>query len=358
VRRDILEIDTTLSGVFRALHLSLLDVEAIRLILAGGSVVEWQRLAFENIGEVDSFLALQLLDMNDAVDRERLRYVFNEAVSYLEEHLKIRFPSYLRNPEDVREILLWASQADGFRRKQILSCVILKLMHVINHMEAADLKFKTAISEEHLFDLAEEHIALRARQMRESGLPILSFYGSRKSRSSVITKLLAKRETLAATIWDKLRFRIIVYKLADIYPVLAYMVRNFFPFNYGIPGQSHNNLIDPSWLSDFLKHPDDLQDLIDMPKQETTGKNEFSGQNYRMINFIVDYPVRLPDGIAPGFGFELGRVVFLKVEFQLLDEETLRRNEEGESAHHLYKERQAKEVARRLKRGGMRPKNS
>ena len=85
--------------------------------------------------------------------------------------------------------------------------------------------------------------------------------------------------------------------------------------------------------------------------QQDSGKNEFSGGSYRMINFIADYPVPLPEDLQSGFRFELGRVVFLMVEFQLVDEETARKNEVGENAHSLYKERQYEEVARRLKRG-------
>lgn len=358
MRRDILEFDATMPRVVQNLNLTLEDVESIRLVLSGGSVVDWQRLAFDDLAEVNRYLALHLLDMDDPVDRERLRYVFNEAVSYLEEHMKLVFPSEVRNPVDVRDIFLFASQMEGFRRKQILSCAILKLMHVIHHMEAADLKFKATISEEHLFDLAEASILRHARSMRDAGLPIVSFYGSRKSRNSVITKLLAKKDTIAATIFDKLRFRIVVEQHADLLPTLAYMTRNMFPFNYVIPGQTHNNLLDPNVVVRHLDSDAGLpQRLRDTPERATTGKNEFSGESYRMVNFIVDYPVRLPD--PPGqFAFEFGRVVFLMIEFQILDEDTVRRNADGENAHHLYKQRQRRVVAQRLKRGRYPKKTS
>ena len=353
MRRDILELDNTTAVPLRTLDLNLDDVEAIRLVLGSGSVVDWQRVHFTDLASVDRYLSTLLLDMDDPNDVERLRYVYNESVSYLEEQLKLRFPDTMRDPEDVREVFLLASQWGGFRRKQILACVTLKLMHVIHHMEAADLRFKTQISEAELFDLAEARILQMARQMREARLPVVSFYGSRKSRSSVITKLLAKKESIAATIFDKLRFRIVVEKPEDLVPVLTYMVRHFFPFNYAIPGESHNNLVDPESLMDHL--PADqrirMQTVPDAWEQDTTGKNEFSGATYRMINFITDFPVRLPDSLPGRFSFELGQVVFVMIEFQLLDEHTGRRNEEGENAHYLYKERQYQEVARRLKRG-------
>jgi uncharacterized protein (TIGR04552 family) len=39
------------------------------------------------------------------------------------------------------------------------------------------------------------------------------------------------------------------------------------------------------------------------------------------------------------------------VEFQILDRETARQNEEGENSHELYKRRQRSIVEKRLKRG-------
>jgi uncharacterized protein (TIGR04552 family) len=351
MRRDILELDNTLSQAMTDIDLSLADVEAMRLVLSGGSVVDWQRLAFTSLDEVDRYLGLNRLDLSDPVDWERLRYVFNEAVSYLEEMLYLRFPREVRNPDDVRQIFLWASQTQGFRRRQVLCCVILKLMHVIHHMEAADLKFKVPVAEEELFDLAEADILRRARRLRETGLPVASFYGSRKARSSVITKLIAKKTNIAATIFDKLRFRVVVSGKDGLVPVMSYLMHHFFPFNYVIPGQSHNNLLSPDEILRHLQDPAELQDLVEVPSLATTGKNEFSGSSYRMINFIVDYPVRLPDHLVPGLSFELGRTVFLMVEFQLLDEETARLNEAGENAHTLYKARQYDVVAKRLIRG-------
>ena len=340
-----------MSRAISRVDLSLHDIEALRLFLSGGSVVDWQRLSFEHIEDVDRYLRLNRLDLDDPTDWERLRYVFNEAVAYLEERLYLRFPREVRHPEDIRQIFLWASDTSGFRRRQVLCCVILKLMHVIHHMEAADLKFKIPVAEEELFELAEADILARARRMRDSGLPVLSFYGSRKARSSVITKLIAKKQNIAATIFDKLRFRIVVDGKDSLVPVLAHLVRNFFPFNYVIPEQSHNNLLHPDELLAHLANPDDLQGLADVPSLETSGKNEFSGASYRMINFIVDYPVQLPNDLVPDFQFELGRVVFLMVEFQVVDEETARMNEAGDNAHALYKSRQYDVVAKRLIRG-------
>lgn len=353
MRRDILEIDHTLSGVALApVQIHLKDVDAIRLLLSGQSVVDWQRLAFRTLDDVDRFLATHLIDANDAEDAERMRYVFNEAVSYLEEQLHLKFPAELRNPADVRQVFLWASLWGGFRRTQILSCVVLKLMHIIHHMEAADLRFRMPFSEEHVIGIAYRRILGQVRELQDAGVPISAFYGSRKSRSSIITKLIAKREAVAATIFDKLRFRVVVPRHSDLVPTLAAFVRELFPFNYVVPGQSHNNLLDPDSLIGFLDAEEQAAARMRDPNPAAGGpKNEFSGATYRAINWIVDYPVRLSQSVPQRFSFEHGRVVYVNAEFQLLDEDTARANETGDNAHALYKARQHRRVAARLKRG-------
>lgn len=353
MRRDILEIDDTWHRDDAPLPFHLRDAEAVRLILTGDSVVDWQRLAFRTLDDVDVFLATHLVSFDDAEDRQRLRYVFNEAVSYLEEQLNLRFPRELRDPADVRQVFLWASESGRFRRTQILSCVVLKLMHIIHHLEAADLKFRLAMSEEELIDMAHRRILDTVRALQDRGVPIVGFYGSRKSRSSIITKLLAKKEAVAAQVFDKLRYRVLVERFSDVAPVLGLLAREMFPFNYVVPGQCHNNLLPAEDVVELLAE-DERREALQRtaPAPHGPPRNEFSGATYRSINWIADYPVKITDIVTHDlFTFELGRVVYVNVELQLLDQDTARRNEEGENAHALYKARQYDRVATRLKRG-------
>ncbi len=346
--------------MLEGMEFDLHDLEAARLLLRGGSVIDWHKLDLDTMEKVDRFLALHVLDMNDPQDRERLRFLFNEAVNYLEENHALNFPAEVRDPEDVRSIFLMASNYGGFRRRQILACAILKLMHVINHMEAADLKFQTSVSEAHLIELAERRIIALADRMRQEGFPLVAFYGSRKTRSSVITKLLVKTEAHATTIFDKLRFRVVTETRDQILPAVVWLIRNVFPFNYVIPGQSHNNLFT---FADMVRSIDGIEELSGRLHYPVTDDplipepNPFSGSTYRMINFIVDFPVRIDEFLAEQHRrhhFLLGRLVYVMVEFQIVDREASRGNDDGENAHPLYKSRQRKIVARRLKRGGLK----
>ena len=125
--------------------------------------------------------------------------------------------------------------------------------------------------------------------------------------------------------------------------VLRYLSGQLFPFNYVVPGQSENS-------------------LLPVRKREA-GKakrdNPFSEATYRALHFVVDLPVRIDDVLPPGppvDGEDLGRIVFSMVEFQVMDEESALRNEQGRANHHRYKKRQAVSALRRLSRGLVVPR--
>jgi uncharacterized protein (TIGR04552 family) len=354
-----LKIDASILNTFGDTPVDLSDLEAVRLLLGGSSIIDWNRANFRSIEQVDRYLRLNRLNMDDPEDRWRLNYVHGEAINYLEEHLGLQFPPDLQKPADVRQIFTQASHIGGFRRRQILACVILKLMHVINHMEAAELRHQTALSEADLMDLAEREIKSAAQRMRACGFPLVAFYGSRKARNSIITKLLAKRDNIAATIFDKLRFRIVTEDIHHILPAISWLTREVFPFNYVIPGQSHNNLVR---FRDMIQRPQyaqlgPLRSNGIEPNEEVPlnpEENPFSGNSYRVINFIADFPVRIDHLVNIRYGALLGRTVFVMVEFQIVDRETARLNEEGENAHALYKKRQHTIVQSRLRKGTRR----
>ena len=78
--------------------------------------------------------------------------------------------------------------------------------------------------------------------------------------------------------------------------------------------------------------------------------NPHSAKNFRMINFVVDLPVRVDDLLdqLPNHRPEMGSTIFLLIEFQLVDRETHHHNNTGDNRHSLYKERQIRKVVNRL----------
>jgi uncharacterized protein (TIGR04552 family) len=195
--------------------------------------------------------------------------------------------------------------------------------------------------------------------MLAASFPIIEFVGGRKNKDSLITKLMSKQETIAAQIFDKLRFRIVTRTRADILPVVQYLTQKLFPFNLVVPGQSINSVlpfrgfVEKTSLAPLLG---EMQTHGAAEDDYIPNDNKFSADEYRIIHFVVDMPVRLPRRIldrAPESALPLGDVIFVICEFQVVDRDTESHNELGDASHAKYKERQKKAVMRRLQLGGV-----
>lgn len=351
-------------GVYRPLErMGIPELEALRLVLRGGSVIDWRRLNFRTPEEVDAFLRLSLFDRTDPRDERRLRSILAQAVEYLRTVFGYRVAEPVAEPADLRTLFLLASGIAEPRKYRRIACVVLKVMHVIHHLEARELLFRVPIREVDLAERVDRRIMGEAARMVEAGLPIVEFRGSVKPRASLITKLVAKRQSVAATIFDRVRYRIVTERVDQIAPVVWHLTQSLFPFNFAVPGQTQNSLVRFADLLDAHPQGRDLKGQLQLPadlerRDPSAPRNEFSGRGYRVLNFVVDLPLRI-DELLPAVSDtpdDLGRIVFSLVEFQVVDAATARTNEEGDSSHERYRRRQLQRVLRRLSRGLVVPK--
>jgi len=346
--------ETPPSGYRTLKEFRLGDLEAIRMVLRGGSVIDWHRLNFGSEQEAREFILAQEFDPSNAEDAKRMDAIKSEAIAYLRRNFDFPIPKPVANL-DLTGLLMLAS---GKGHRQLCACTILKAMHIIHHLEARELLFMLPISNQEVFYMVEEKVYRVIGGMLANGFPILEFIGGRKHKDSLYTKLLSKSETVAANIYDKLRFRIVTRTPDDIFPVVSYMLRHIFPMNFVIPGQSTNTMFhfrsyceSHAHLKDLFSH---LQLSPDLEDDLTRMDNRFSAEDYSVVHFVVDMPVRLSDEIlsqAPSAGKTLGNVIFVQTEFQIIDRHTEQRNEMGEASHAAYKERQKDAVRNRLKVG-------
>jgi uncharacterized protein (TIGR04552 family) len=331
-------------------ELTLADIEAVRLLLRGESVIDWHRLSFADHAEVDRFLRLNEFAPESDDEMGRLEDLRADAVDYLSRAFAMAIPDEVAADLPARDLFLVAS-SHGPHQKW--ACVVLKVMHIIHHISGRAGLLKLPVSDEIIFREIELKVMQVVEQLRQAGAPLAEWEWSRKSRDSQITKLLAKRSTLAANIYDKLRFRLIVPARQDLIPMLATLTRQLIPFNYVVPGESVNQLLD---LGELVR----AQVLADPEAPARTGEegersspslalNEFSGPEYRIINFVADLPLRidrlLPKGEIPP---DLAHVIFVLTEFQIADKATALQNESGASSHEAYKARQHERVRMRL----------
>jgi uncharacterized protein (TIGR04552 family) len=336
---------------------TLADLTAIRNLLRGGSVIDWHRLHFTERDEVDRFLRVNEFDPASEDDLRRLGDLREAAVEYLERHLGFHIPDEVASGVPARDLLLVASQKG---KRRTYACIVLKVMHVMHHLAGRELLTKLPVSDDQLFHLVEEKVMRTVEEIKGVGCQVVEFEWSRKPIDSLITKLLAKKESIAADVYDNLRFRMITNSEEQLVFVLRELCGRLVPFNYVIPGQSVNDIIkiretlsrSPA-LQRFLPEITDLANVA--ADKKPTVQNEFSGPGYRVINFVADLPVRIDKYLCrtpddPLFS-EHGTIVFVLTEFQIIDARTAENNERGDNSHDKYKERQFARVKARLMHG-------
>jgi uncharacterized protein (TIGR04552 family) len=326
-------------------ELTLADLDAVRLLLRGDSVIDWHRLSFADHGEVDRFLRLNEFDPESDEEMGRFEDIRADAVDYLSRAFAMAIPEEVAADLPARDLCLVAS-SHGPHQKW--ACVVLKVMHIIHHINGRAGLLKVSVSDEIIFREVELKVMQVVEQLRQAGAPLAEWEWSRKPMDSQVTKLLAKRSTLAANIYDKLRFRLIVPTPEDMVPMLATLTRQLIPFNYIVPGESLNQLVDLEAL--IRAHAEAANGAQPAKRAPTAAQlNEFSGPEYRIVNFVADLPLRV-DRILPRAEMpaDLTHVVFVLTEFQIADKTTAQRNESGASSHEAYKARQHERVRMRL----------
>jgi uncharacterized protein (TIGR04552 family) len=332
------------------------ELEQVRLILRGGSVVDWFRIKMESLDEARAFIRLQGGNPDDPEDIARLVHLREVAATYLHDEHNYDVPKEQLTCDPL-ELFLFASEKRGRRRDRFFACLLLKVMHIVHHIEARELRFRLPMAQSKLADLLKQKIDVFASELATSGFPLVRYSGGEKSATSTVTKLLVKKEHHAATIHDRVRFRFVVKEQLDVVALIARMTHGLFPYNYVAPGQSVNLLV--SFTSFVESHEEyraaakDLQLELGAEEQGILALNEFSGPSYRVVSFVVDVPIRIPDELLPPASERegLGKVIFGLAEVQVVDEKTDEENERGENRHERYRYRQLLVVRDRLERG-------
>ena len=338
------------------------QLKLLHLVLGGGSVIDWHGLDMDEPGRVEKFLSLNAYDITRAADRKRLTHLVKVACDYLIRELDFPLSTTTRSIADIRQLFYIASGRNKNPRAALEACAVLKTAHIINHLDGRQLLLHLPIGLEALYDLLRKKISEVLTEIKARGAPLLKFSGDTKTTLSMVTKLLAKKETIAAEINDRLRFRLITPRKQDIVPLILALFDKLLPFNYVIPGESINDLVvlppqDRGWPSPVELARKGLvvglhvveQGLGLVPKINT-----FTGSSYRIVQFVVDVPFHLGQqkgALSQKAVKDFGSIVYSKVEFQIVDRSTELANNAGDNSHESYKQRQRLSVLKRIVEG-------
>lgn len=321
-----IRLNSSMSSVLSSLSASDSVIDALGVILYGNSVIDFRRLNFKSDTEIDNFLRLNNFNLDESRSYRRIYHIYNDAINYLTS-LGIDIPQEFRDIRDIKDLFRYSSYLKGSKTLSHLSCSILKVMHILHHLESRELMYRLGIPVERLFSMCEERVSLAVSKLNSSGISIYHYSTSRDNIFDRITRLTAKKEVIAAQQFEKASFDIVTERKEEILPVLKYLISNVFPFNYVVPGYSSSNYID---LLSELRSDEEYSKKIDV--YQFTREIPKTDSRFGCVYMKVDIPL---DVSLFGFNLDeetienLGFTVFSLTEFIITDVNSRQRAEEG-----------------------------
>ncbi len=378
------------------------------VLIGGKSSIDLQELKVRSWQDATEFLRYYGYDPDVPADAQKIHMVICEAWNFIEQYLMPfewsrgkQPPSHLLYTHDARDIILAASDLrPEVATTQAWACAVLRVMHTIAHIDGvtkyADIEAaRTQVMNRFLkFVFRDQDGKLRFGDRQTSVVLDRIEWKLRKSRESIILKLLHKKANVAETIYDLLGIRIITKKLADVMVVVKFL-RDFHivTFPNCNPSRARNSLID---VESFKHNVDMLREMLEdgrIKPQEFTNilqgltkplavvnsaANPHTAKGYRAVQLTCRQLIRYPNP-ALRWQEKLRRYLsdkavseqaqqicaeilqlaatesqdeyqegFFPFELQVMDEASAAQNAMGEASHDRYKQSQVKAARRRV----------
>jgi uncharacterized protein (TIGR04562 family) len=358
--------------------------------------------------QVTNFLYGYGFDINDPVETAELFGIFQEAIQFIKryflkegnpEGIDLRVPNYLFTITNISDLFLAAtghSLAKLKKDEQLWAGVVLKVMHTLLHTDK-DLRYRYySTIQQQIFDRfykfihRDEQNGLFLKNETGTSISLHDFQTkAKKTRDSIVIKLLHKQENVAEELFDRIGVRIITKTKLDALRVIKFLHRNHVIMINNIkPSRSQNSLVD---LSTFKKHLytlykeairnqlseiefyDKLNKVIDeaVPGRNSQ-ENKHTSEEYRAIHFTGRQLIKYRNPFMSSFN-EVRKMAlkdkqnpvseallnldtsavsrdirfFYPFEVQITDVESHLKNSQGEASHAEYKKSQLKSAMKR-----------
>lgn len=283
------------------------------VLIGGQSSIDLPELRVPTWDEATSFLRSYGFDPDSERDARRMHAIIVEALAFVERVLLsprewakgVKPPEEILTCMDPRHLLIWASSTGPSERlKRAWSCAVLRVMHTIAHIEGVNRYINIGEARSQIMARFRRYIVRDDDKNLWFGEGINRVklerveWKERKTRTSILLKLLHKRDNVAETIYDYLGMRVVTTRLCDVMMVVKFL-REFhivsYPNNY--PSRARNNLIDTERfraqveaLRDMLTagslSPEDFESMVarvTAPSHANVANNPHSAASYRAI---------------------------------------------------------------------------
>lgn len=388
--------------------------ETFDIVISGKSSLDSKNYldVFTEIDKAREFLSGYGFDINDPVQAAELFGNFHESIQFIKRYflkegnpdgLDFTVPNVFFTIGDVSELLMIATGKSELTTSlidQVWAGIILKVMHTILHADK-DLRYQYfSTIQTQIFDRfykylhrdKDGNLSFRDEEGKVI-IPLVEFETkAKKTRESIIIKLLHKQENVAEELFDRIGVRFITEKKIDVLRLIKFMYQNYIIMVNNIkPSRSQNSLIDVEKFKenyyDVMKKAiaeksseDDLQkeleELVENCLFETKQSevNNHTSKSYKAVHFtcrqLIKYrnPFVKPFSEVRALAKEMGednelakKVLelntehitkdirfFYPFEVQITDIESHKINTEGNASHQEYKKSQLKTAMKRL----------
>jgi uncharacterized protein (TIGR04562 family) len=368
--------------------------------------------------QVAEFLDGYGFNITDPVENAELFGIFQEALQFIkryflkegtDEGLDLKIPHYLYSITNISELFLAATGNSTQKlstEETLWAGVVLKVMHTILHADK-DLRYRYySTIQQQIFDRFykfihrdnENRLFMKSESM--NNIPLYDFQTkAKKTRDSIIIKLLHKTENVAEELFDRIGVRIITYNKLDALRVIKFLQKNYVIMVNNIkPSRSQNTLVDLQMLrkkmyqlyKDAIRgnYTEDvfyqqLNNTIEDCAPGSAGHiNRHSSDEYRAIHFTGRQLIKYRNPFMSSFNevrkmalkekenplsqallhldtSAISRDVrfFYPFEVQITDYESHLKNTQGEASHAEYKRAQLRSAMKRIFRPILELKN-
>jgi uncharacterized protein (TIGR04562 family) len=380
----------------------------LRVLIGGQSFLDSQdgfRGTFRNIHGAENYLSAYGFNLHDPIETAELQGSLQEALRFIRtyflkpgnpEGLALEVPKKIAEINEIPELLMFSSQ-EAQPDLRHWACAILRVIHTLSHV---DRDIRT-----HYFkDIQTQILDRFYRQLHrdEAGqlylgrteddpyrVDLVQFeVKPKKSRDSILMKLLHKPQSVAEELFDRVGVRFVTRSRVDAIRVIHYLEHSNVVVGANIkPSRSRNTLIDTAWFEEAL-----VRELPRLKSKEITEErfreilekapfsvpnsddNPFSSEHYRAIQFTCRQLIKIKNPLsdhirdlkqvartltlAPELAAAIEKVdqryiqrvarFFYPFEVQVVDEKSYCENEKGRSAHGEYKRAQQRAALHRV----------
>lgn len=388
--------------------------DVLDVIISGKSSIDsLHGFQIQSVDEADRFIQSYGYDLENPIERAEIMGNFHEALNFVRTHflqpdnpdgLRLEIPRKVVELGDIRELFLMASlaypgQSDDAHGQALRqwACSLLKVMHTIAHIDKDLRSSYFSDIQQQIFDrfyklihrTADGQLYLGENESDPLRVDLVAFETKpKKSRDSILLKLLHKPENVAEDIFDRVGIRFVTITRLGSMRVVKYLKDKMVVMPPNIkPSRSRNTLVDTNvfreGMTDALIRAETGQITEEKLLQElhaacvppaVSKDNPHSSEFYRAIQFTCRQLIKLKNPVyddvrelkallkQKGAQEEIAKKIdridlkylqreirfFYPFEVQVVDTKSAEDNERGRSAHSEYKKAQIQTALRRV----------